>query len=720
MRSVSLTLLLAALGTWSLPARDGTPAWDKRIPGPDSKVVGFPDPAPPYRMKRIHAGVRMEYPVMAKRRPGTDEIWIITQATRYGPTKIGRFREGSEAKELEPLLEKHGVAYDIAFHPRFKENGFVYIGHSVSVPEKGNHTRVTRFTVTDKPDPASAKIIIEWPSDGHNGGAICFGKDDMMFVTSGDGTSDSDKHEKGQDTASLLAKVLRIDVDHPAEGKTYAVPMDNPFVGKEGFAPETWAMGLRNPWRIACDEKTGHIWVGNNGQDLWEQVYFVRKGDNYGWSLMEGGHPFYTHRKTGPQPFAKPTFDHSHAEARSLTGGFVYYGKRFPELQGSYIYGDYSTGRIWAARHDGEKVLWHKLLAVTTLAITGFTADKDGEILICDHQAPGQGGLYTLQPTPAEDSHLRFPRKLSESGLFDSVPKHEMKPGVVPYSVIAPFWSDGMYKQRWLHLPGDSKIEYKKANGWEFPDETVVVKSFAVEQVEGDSKSRKWVETRFLTRQRGQWYGYSYVWNDEGTDATLVGAEGMDKEFRVKTAMGEQVQKWRYPSRADCMVCHSRAANYTLGLSELQMDKQHDYGGFKENQISLLDRLGYFTDKPEPAEKRKRLVDPYDDAKDLDARARSWLHVNCANCHVEAGGGNAKFDASFGAAQDKVKLFDVPPTHHAFDIKDATLIAPGDPARSVLLHRIRQRKEGFMPPLATNEVDAKGVELLTEWIRKMK
>ena len=136
--------------------------------------------------------------------------------------------------------------------------------------------------------------------------------------------------------------------------------------------PETWAYGLRNPWRLAVDPKTGHIWVGNNGQDLWEQVYFVRKGDNFGWSVYEGSHIFYANRKMGPQPLTPPAAEHHHSEARSMTGGVVYYGSEAARSYGAYIYGDHSTGRIWGIRHDGTKVTWHKLLADTTFNITGF------------------------------------------------------------------------------------------------------------------------------------------------------------------------------------------------------------------------------------------------------------------------------------------------------------------------------------------------------------
>ncbi|QVL30928.1 PQQ-dependent sugar dehydrogenase [Telmatocola sphagniphila] len=682
----------------------------KRVAGTTSKVTGFPEPPPPYRIKRVHPGVTLEYPIAVVNQPKTDLLWVITEESRYGPTKVVRLKDQPDVKDFQVLLTDIGVAYNICFHPKFLENGYVYLGHNIGTP-KGNATRITRYTVDlkepNKVDPASAKIIIEALCDGHNGGAICFGNDGMMYVTFGDGTADSDRNLKGQDMTSLLAKVLRLDVDHPDEGKPYSVPKDNPFVGQKDIVPETWAYGMRNPWRMTCDPVTGHIWVGQNGQDLWEQVYLIHKGDNCGWSIQEGSHPFYPDRKRGPTPIVNPTFEHSHAESRSLTGGLVYYGKKFPELRGAYIYGDYSTGRIWAGKHDGTKVLWHKLLAVTPMLITYFGLDKDGEILICDHQPPGQGGFYTLESTPSDDSYLRFPKKLSETGLFKDIKTHTLQPSVYPYSINAPFWSDGSAKSRFFYLPGDTQIDYKSKDGWEFPDDAVTIKSFSLETAQG----KKWIETRLMSRQMGQWYGYSYIWNPEQTDADLVEATGRDVKYNLADG---STQVWHYPSRADCLVCHSRAANFVLGLSELQANKGDQLRQFES--LGLL-KTGLL---PNPPEKLKKLVDPFDPKQDLNLRARAWLHSNCASCHVEAGGGNAQFDAHFETEVQKMKLMNVAPMHHKFGVEDAKLIYPGEPDKSVILKRIEQRKEGFMPPLGSVKTDERAVELIREWIKSLK
>jgi uncharacterized repeat protein (TIGR03806 family) len=747
----------------------------KREPVTTSTVVGFPDPPPPFRAKRIYPNYSPIYPILAKAIPGTDQLLVIAEDRPWGSTILSRLKDDPDAKTADavPLLTTpgKGTAYDFTFHPKFAENHYLYVGWNGEFPEgkrKKKACRITRYTINPGPpltiDEKSAKTILEWESDGHNGAAVCFGTDGMMYVTSGDGTSDSDTDEMGQRTDTVLSKLIRIDVDHPADGKAYSVPKDNPYVADKRFLPETWAYGFRNPWRIACDQKTGHIWVGQNGQDLWEQAYLIRKGDNCGWSVTEGGHPFYENRKPGPTPIVKPTIEHHHSEFRSLTGGLVYYGKQFPEFDGAYLYGDYSTGRIWAMKHDGTKPLWHKELATPRIQITGFGLNTRGEILICDHSPTG--GLYTLERTPKDLPQSTFPKKLSDSGLFESVKDHRMKPGVIPYSVNAPFWSDGLHKERWLALPGDETIDYTKTRGWNFPDKTVIVKSFAIEQEEGKPASRKWIETRFLTKQQGEWFGYSYLWNDAGTDAELIPSGGIDKTFMVKTPTGDRKQTWHYPSRAECMVCHSRAANFVLGLSTVQLNKTHDYGSCSDNQLRVFEHLGILNgfdwaerardewsdlaaakkltgkdveeytkihgQQPDQREAKStrllpatpnnlpHLVDPFDPKEDLTKRAKSWLHTNCSMCHVEAGGGNAQMELEFNTPLDKMRLVDVKPIHTVLGIPDSKLIVPGEPDKSVLLKRAELRGRDQMPPLATSRVDEAGMALLREWIKSLK
>lgn len=741
----------------------------KRIPVTTSKVAGSPEPPLPYRTQRLYSKLKTVYPMFVVHQPASDRLLVITQDAPFSQTTIRRMKDDPEATEYETLLADGRSSYSIEFHPNFAENGYLYVGNNGPGKEGDDKSpktsRITRYTMETKPpykfDPKSALTIIEWLSDGHNGAALTFGKDGMLYVTSGDGTSDSDTNLRGQEMLELTAKVLRIDVDHPTADKPYSVPPDNPFVGNPAVRPETWAYGMRNPWRITCDKETGHIWVGNNGQDLWEQAYLLTRGGNYGWSVMEGSHPFYLNRKPGPTPFLKPTVEHHHSEARSLTGGIVYYGSKLPELRGAYLYGDHSTGKIWGVKHDGEKILWHKELADTPFRITGFGTDSHGELLICDHQPGDDGGFYTLIPAPPEQSPGKFPTKLSESGLFETVRGHVVQPGVIPYSVNAPLWSDGADKLRYLALPGESKIDYPEKWAWGLPDQTVLIKTFSLNLDEGNPASKRFIETRFLTKQQGEWVGYSYLWNDEQTDATLVAKEGLDREYTIRTKGGERKQVWHYPSRTECMVCHSRAAGFVLGLTTLQMNKDHDYHGVVDNQLRAFEHIGLFKDtnwvdvakkslrsrleseglKGDELNKKttelvanrdkdgvlaaageviERLVDPYDAKAPLAARARSYLHANCAVCHVDAGGGNSQFQLDYLVSTDKWKLVDVVPLHDKFGIADARLVAPGSPEKSVLLHRVAMRGRGQMPQLATNVVDQSAIEMLTEWIKQLK
>ena len=180
-------------------------------------------------------------------------------------------------------------------------------------------------------DPNSELILLEWLSNNHNGGDLAFGPDGYLYIPAGDGAMDSDtnltglpgsydRDPKGQDLSNLPATIMRIDVDRPEAERPYSIPSDNPFIHLEGARPEIWVYGIRNPWRITFDRETGHLWAGNVGQDRWEMIHLVRRGDNYGWSLYEGSHPFFLNRKQGPTPIVEPTVEHPHSEARSITG----------------------------------------------------------------------------------------------------------------------------------------------------------------------------------------------------------------------------------------------------------------------------------------------------------------------------------------------------------------------------------------------------------------
>lgn len=720
--AVPAWLLLLVLSLPLLAADDQPFGMDRRIPWTTSRVVGSPDPPLPYSTEQTYTNIQFKAPLYVAREPDSDFLLVVLQGgEKDRPSKILRVRDDPASSEAEIFLQMtNRLIYSVGFHPGFRTNGWLFVFSNGPTPEQERTNRISRFIVQRQPhplcDPASETRIIEWRSAGHDGGDMVFGLDGMLYLSTGDGTTDSDTWDSGQTVNDLLGSVLRIDVDRPEPGKLYSVPRDNPFVALKDARPEIWAYGLRNPWRMTIDAKTGRIWVGNNGQDLWETAHLIRPGENYGWSVYEGNHPFYLNRKRGPTPHVPPTIEHPHSEMRSLTGGVVYYGDEFPELSGAYIYGDYSTGQIWEARHNGSKLTSHKKLAQTRLQIASFALDHRGGILIIDHG----GAIHRLTRSARKAVTSKFPKRLSETGIFVSTRDHQIAPGIIPYSIVAPGWADGAHAERFIGVPNHDRIEYKPSEGWEFTNGAVLIQTLSLALQPNDLTSRRRIETRLLTKQDGQWVGYSYRWNKNQTDATLVPAQG--EEIALPTSgKSKSRQVWRFPSRDECMGCHSRAANFVLGVSEAQMNRDHIYhdgGAVPDNQIRALEHIGMFTKEPKSSAQstRAKLVDPYNPHADLEARARSWLHVNCSVCHVEAGGGNARMELGINRALDRMNLIEARPQHQTFGIDNAMLVAPGDPKRSVLLERISRRGSGQMPPLVIKTVDEKAVALFRGWI----
>jgi uncharacterized repeat protein (TIGR03806 family) len=337
----------------------------------------------------------------------------------------------------------------------------------------------------------------------------------------------------------------------------------------------------------------------------------------------------------------------------------------------------------------------------------------------------------------------KFPHKLSETGLFAST--RDLKPaaGLIPYSVNAELWSDGASKERHIAIPGLGKIEYNTVfypqpapgsePGWRFPDDTVLVKTFFLETEPGNPKSRQRMETRLLhavrvpgTEEVGDqvWYGYTYVWNDDQTDAELLDAKGLDRKVIVTDAKvpgGKREQVYHFPSRTECIMCHTMPAKYALGLNTRQLNKDHNYGGVVANQLATLDHLGLFTKPlPQKPDKLPRLVDYRDRSQDLDARARSYLHANCSHCHRKWGGGISDFQLLASLPLKETGTIDTKPGQGTFDLKDPRLLVPGEPDRSLVLYRMNKLGLGRMPHIASNVVDSEAVELIRDWIRELK
>jgi len=283
----------------------------------------------------------------------------------------------------------------LAFHPNFKDNGLFYINYT---GENGD-TFISRFNGSTDPnvaDPASEQVLlrIKQPYANHNGGHLLFGPDGYLYIGTGDGGSAGDPQGNAQNADSLLGKLLRIDVD---QGDPYGVPADNPY-SSGGGRPEIWAIGLRNPWRYSFDRATGDLYIGDVGQNEWEEISFLPAGQpggaNFGWDYWEANHPYEGSPPEGVG-MIPPIWEYNHANGCSVTGGITYRGN-LPDWQGIYFYGDFCSGTIWGLLRDADGNWQNTTLYQTTANITAFGGDEFGEIYMIDRS----GSINMLVKNP--------------------------------------------------------------------------------------------------------------------------------------------------------------------------------------------------------------------------------------------------------------------------------------------------------------------------------
>lgn len=692
------------------------PAWTA------SKLKGAPTPPAPYRVKPAFPNVKFDRPTGLEEIPGENRL-LVTEMNG----KVLSLPKSADVKtpdliaNLDEVVGADVSLFSAALHPKFQTNRFLFACYLH--PENGRQVRISRFTLTSEvPHQVVARsevVMVTRPAGPHNAGCLLFGKDGMLYAATGDGFGPNppDGLNTGQDLSDLLGNILRIDVDRPSElaGKKlpYTVPADNPFVGQPGIRPEIWAYGLRNPWKFGIDRDTGDIFAADNGWETWEMIHKIERGGNCGWPLVEGRAVLRTDVKPGPTPIIPCIKDHSHTEANSVIGGPVYRGSKLPGLNGSFVYGDYITGTIWAVwpEKQGDKTTgWgNATLVDTDLQIVGFAEGSAGELFVLDYDFTGQ--IYELLPSGRKDTSATFPRRLSETGLFASLDDLRPAAGVVPYDVIASRWADGAEATRWVGIPGSGRINL--ANGepglhplGQFPDGTVFAKQLSLPQP-GRKPIR--LETQILLYDDGEWTPYSYLWDESGKDATLVDAAGAARTLSVADGHGGQVERtWKVSAINECRLCHNAGANNVLGFVPNQLARQ--LGSLAARQVIAA---------APPAVKELRLVDPHDASQPLDDRARSYLHANCSMCHHPRG------NAIVGFFLRRDMPFEKLNTNRGtiigtFGMEHAKVIASGDPFRSILTYRMSKLGYGRMPYIGSHVVDGAGVALIADWIRSLK
>jgi uncharacterized repeat protein (TIGR03806 family) len=603
----------------------------------------------------------------------------------------------------------------MAFHPNFSSNRYVYIFYSHAGTPRVSY--VSRFTAsadgaTIDPNSELVLITVQKPYDNHNGGNLVFGPDGYLYVGFGDGGSGDDPNNFAQNLKTLFGKIIRIDVDHPQDGKNYGIPADNPFTGgakcsavvptalSPTSCPEIYAYGLRNPWRWSFD--SSDLWVGDVGQNTYEEVDRVTKGGNYGWRCREGMHPNPDGIDLSSCPAAStlidPVAEYNHSQGDvAITGGYVYRGSAIPGLAGKYIFGDEASGRLWALTSNAQGGWDRSDLAQTGKNISSFARDANNELYLVSYS---DGFIYSIQTGSGASGGVAT--MLSQTGC---VATNATQPasGLIPYKPVISFWSDGAAKDRWMAVPDAQKITVASDGDFTFPNGSVLVKNFSL--------NNQLVETRlFMRHPDGVWAGYSYEWNSAQTDATLVSSAGKSKMIGALT--------WIYPSQAQCLQCHTAAAGYTLGLETRQLNSDLLYPSTNRtaNQMATLDHIAMFTASPPT-------MTAYPDLAGTDTlanRARAYLHENCAGCHRPGSASTtSNMDLRYSTALSATNACNATPQSGDLGIAGAKIITPGSAATSVMPARMNRRDGNGMPPVASSIADATGVQLITDWINSL-
>lgn len=673
--------------------------WDNK------KIYGRASPSLPYGVERAYPNLNFKQKLVdLEVVPLSDRLLLLGIYTEG----IVVFNDENDVsmESVVPLLSiKDEVKlYSMVLHPDFEKNSYLYVClFSKKWADIGAGNKIFRYELKVSGDKVvlceeERKLVLEWQTDGHDGCDMRFGHDKMLYISTGDGQKPADPGNSGQHTDNLRGSILRIDVS----SIPYCIPEDNPFVKDASVRPEVWAYGYRNPWRMHFDQYN-NLWVADNGEDLWEMVHSVKKGDNAGWSAYEGGRAYRLENLGGPvKKVAFPKITHSHTEAQSIIGGLEYKGEKFPSLRDSIIYGDFVTGKVWCFKTDEDSsIVDHKRIADSDSFIA-IEQDSHKELIFLGTE----GKLYKLKKNPVVSEKQTFPKKLSETGLFRDVSRHKVAEGVNPYEIAIPLWRDGAEGDRYFALPRGIKrpIYFRGGDGYVvFGDGAVVMNTV--------SKAGKRRETQLIVKDKNEFFFYTYAWDDGEKDAYLVPSNGETKVF-------SDGLEWTYMSRSSCTTCHTAKTGFVNSFSFRQMSSLNQKAFLKWQENKLITSWG-----------QEHETTPYpqwigklpDDRMKLGNLARGYLDVNCGSCHMEGGAaGRAQFKL-----KSKFKLADSgllykKPMLDISGNEGTHLITPAHPELSAILQRMSTRGAGKMPIIGSDTVDEDAVKLLEQWIKLLQ
>lgn len=680
----------------------------------------------------------------------------------------------------QTVVDTDGGMLGIVLHPEYgKANsanaGYVYIfyrytpvdGTDRTGPKVNGYMRLSRFTLapganTINPNSEYVLMQIFDRNDWHNGGDMFFGPDGFLYLSVGDEGSGNDSYGVTQQINKyLFGGVLRIDVDrrggsisHPIRRQPqnagappagwpssftqgYYIPNDNPWLDSGGGnLEEFYAIGTRSPHRMTYDAPTGEIWIGDIGQGAKEEVDIVQKGDNLQWPFREGDQDGPKARPATLIGREKPPIHaYDRTIGRAVIGGFVYRGGRYPEIKDKYIFGDHETQNVWTLKRTGSNAGTVDFLLHVPVegsgskdGISSFFVDSDGYIYILDLFATAQDGGVIRKLVREGGSIPDPPEKLSDIGAFADLQTLDPAPGIVPYDVNTPLWTDGAVKKRWIALPNNGshnsaaeQITFDAEGNWQFPAGTVLIKHFGLPVDARDPDKVVKMETRFLVfTVDNDAYGLTYKWNDAGTEAYLIDVdEAVARNLTVWDANGNTAtQRWDYPTRQQCMQCHGSVAGYALGVKTRQLNKDLRYpSGITANQLETWNHLGMFhQDIGDPGQYPVHAA--IGDAKSSAAmRVRSYLDANCSYCH-RPNGVEGAFDGRSAISLYDQDLINTTVVSHA-STAGAQVVVPGVPSSSELWRRDRSTGPEKMPPMGRQIVDQTYIDVLTSWINNL-
>lgn len=751
-------MVVALVGIGTIGSANGSEPSEgsaPRIPWTQSRLQGSPEPPLPYVFASAF-DIDFQGPVSLNRIPHTNQYLVCEQHGR-----IYAF-DGAQAATSKKLCVDLNVTrpptaavgdqqrvqlFSVAYHPQFESNRWVYVCYVTQGGGREPQTHISRFDLPSA-QPLQLAVdsevaILKCGGGGHNGCTLAFGNDGYLYISIGDleVPNPPDTRNTGQDISDLYSSILRIDVERTSPEQNYAIPEDNPFVNLPRARPEVYAYGLRNPFRMSFDAPTGDLWVGDVGWEAWEMVYRVRAGGNYGWAIKEG--PGDVKPQTpGPTPILPADIALNHAQAASVTGGMVYRGQRYPDLHGQYVFGDWITRKFWAASFDKERVIDYREIAMGSVKPICFETDVDGELLIMDYSDAQQAsGIFRLVPNPSQASQSdAFPRLLSQTGLFEDTASRRPAAGVVPYALNAPMWADGARAEYLLGIPGSAQATFHTTPqtmfAWfktnvELPQGSVLAKTYSF----GEPPQQTPIETQIaLKDEQGDWQYYTYRWNAEGNDAQLVEAAGEVATIDVpvtdplgiagRTPLPETADQldWQFGSRTSCRICHTAWTGETIGFIEPQLQQPRAQSDSWRQLMAcgvIRTKDAGSVTQADTQNDLTAMVDPSDANQPLDARARAYLHTNCAHCHLNGGNASTTIDISFPKLLAATGLIDQPPLRGDLGLSGASIVAPGRPAESILFARLAKSGAGRMPHIGSQRTDLQAVNLIKQWISQL-